>query len=137
MLSTLLAPLQREGPKVAMETMEWVGQIMGRLSSSDSGLRALLRWVDGPMSMYPLHHMTITPYSSPALLARLAEFCLQCMAGELPVTPGVMTTWLFVCRQLYKTGAGLVAMEKYQFHTHIANAIKKVLYCYTCIWRSY
>ena len=57
----------------------------------------------------------------------VAKFMAHCLQTDAPpVTPVVMATWVFVCRQLYKVGAGLVAMETYQLHTHIANLIKKV-----------
>ena len=73
-------------------------------------------------------------YSSPALLEVLFQFASHCLQSDTPpVTPLVMTTWLFVCQQLYKTGAGLIGMEKYQLHSHIANRLQKVRCMLRCI----
>ena len=64
---------------------------------------------------------------SEELLSLMCGFVRHCLVSDTPpVTPIVMTTWLFACRQLYKTRAGLVAMEKYQFHALIAKKIMKV-----------
>ena len=64
---------------------------------------------------------------SPAMLTVVTGFISHCLESDTPpVTSVVMTTWLFVCRQLYKTGAGLIAMEKYKIHSHIANRLQKV-----------
>ena len=60
-------------------------------------------------------------------MSTIVLFVVHCLRSDMPpVTPVVMTTWLFVCRQLYKRGVGLVAMETYQLHTHIASRIRKV-----------
>ena len=64
------------------------------------------------------------------MLAMLAGFISHCLQSDTPpVTSVVMTTWLFVCRQLYKTGVGLVAMEKYKIYSNIINRLQKVFTC--------
>ena len=66
-----------------------------------------------------------------AVLGGFISHCLQC--DTPPVTSVVMTMWLFVCRQLYKTGVGLVAMEKYKIHSHIVNRLQKVFTLYIVV----
>lgn len=64
----------------------------------------------------------------------MCGFVRHCLMSDTPpLTPVVMTTWLFACRQLYKTGVGLVAMEKYEFHTLIAKRILKVDIVEQCV----
>ena len=40
--------------------------------------------------------------------------------------PHVLGAWLFICRQLYNTGEGLLVLEPFQLHLHIARAHKIV-----------
>ena len=42
------------------------------------------------------------------------------------VSPPVASAWLFVCRQLYKTGEGLLVLEPSQLHIHVAKTWKTV-----------
>ncbi len=42
------------------------------------------------------------------------------------VSPPVASAWLFVCRQLYKTGEGLLVLEHSDLHMHVARAWKSV-----------
>lgn len=42
------------------------------------------------------------------------------------VSPPVASAWLFVCRQLYKTGEGLLVLEHSDLHMHVAKAWKLV-----------
>ena len=57
----------------------------------------------------------------------IAEFVVHSLSSESPpVSTQVTTAWLFVCRQLYNTGEGLMVLEPYRLHMHIANVWKRV-----------
>ena len=64
----------------------------------------------------------------------IAQFVVQSLSLVSPATPTSKTTptpkilgaWMFICRQLYNTGEGLLVLERFQLHLHIAEAHKAV-----------
>lgn len=61
------------------------------------------------------------------ILLSLAHVSSPGTAAAVPVvSPPVASAWLFVCRQLYKTGEGLLALEHSQLHLHVANTWRSV-----------
>ena len=62
----------------------------------------------------------------------VANTVARFIVKSLPLVPSatppshVLGAWLFICRQLYNTGEGLVVLEPFQLHLHIARAHKTV-----------
>ena len=58
----------------------------------------------------------------------IAEFVVHSLSGSKPpVSPPVTGAWLFVCRQLYNTGEGLLLLEPYSLHMHMASVLKGLI----------
>ena len=66
------------------------------------------------------------PRSAP--VHTIVEFVVHSLSSKGPhISPQVTSAWLFVCRQLYNTGEGLMCLEPYHLHMHIASAWKTVI----------
>ena len=64
----------------------------------------------------------------------IAQFAKKALSDRLPGgTPSkaVISGFLFVCRQLYNTCDGLMVLNHYELHQHVANAWMKVSSSYT------
>ena len=76
---------------------------------------------------------TLMPHPPPppprsAAIHTVAAFVVRSLSSVAasPEAGGVAVAWLFVCRQVYHTGEGLLALAHYALHTHIARALTKV-----------
>jgi hypothetical protein len=57
------------------------------------------------------------------VIIRFTTLALSSVSSPVQVvSPPVASAWLFVCRQLYKTGEGLLVMEGSDLHLHVAKA---------------
>ena len=83
---------------VPMETMEWVGQIVARLLSTESGRGTVLRYVLLLMRGWVVYMCVCVCVCvrNEEMLSLVAGFTSLCLTSDTPpVTPIVMTTWLF------------------------------------------
>ena len=73
----------------------------------------------------PTHSSNLLPVMK--VIIRFTTLALSAVSSPVQVvSPPVASAWLFVCRQLYKTGEGLLAMEESELHLHVARAWKTV-----------
>lgn len=104
----------------AENTLLLVADVLATLAVTETGQRQLLygetqdRWQRSRFS--PAH--TIAQFAKKALSDRLP--------GGTP-SKAVISGFLFVCRQLYNTCDGLMVLNHYELHQHVARAWMKVL----------
>jgi hypothetical protein len=122
-IDALLAPLHQclfpsnteMEQTVCDETLVWIGDMMAVLASSQSGRMQLLYGEKNP-------RWTKTRSSPVHTLAQFAQYALDgSLSASIP-SERVVSSFVFVCRQLYNTCEGLVVLYPYELHMHVAVA---------------
>jgi hypothetical protein len=127
-IDALLAPLHQclfpsnteMEQTVCDETLVWIGDMMAVLASSQSGRMQLLYGEKNP-------RWTKTRSSPVHTLAQFAQYALDgSLSASIP-SERVVSSFVFVCRQLYNTCEGLVVLYPYELHMHVAVAWREAV----------
>ncbi|XP_062502154.1 protein broad-minded-like isoform X2 [Corticium candelabrum] len=127
-IDALLSPLKQrlsaadseQAQDVCDETLVWIGDIMAVLASSQAGRKLLLYGEKNP-------RWTKTRFSAVHTLAQFAQRALEgSLSSSLPSEQAV-SSFVFVCRQLYNTCEGLVVLYPYELHMHVAVAWREAV----------
>ncbi|XP_064387617.1 protein broad-minded-like isoform X2 [Halichondria panicea] len=115
---TMAASTTQAGISSSNEVMTLLGEVVSMLAVTDNGRHCLLYGRCNKLSEAPVH--VIVKF----VIDALTTFTRQHQSTNLRSREAI--AWLSVCRHLYNTSHGLLVIERYQLHRHIATAWKKV-----------